>query len=174
MARGGRQNDTIIDAGHGRVYRPQGGERTRRALGYTLGLVLGLLFVTLGFVFGLANGAARVHFDDAKRIPAVVVDADYAKPQLKQSPSFITVDLSGVQDIQASIDDVFQAPDGLSTGDHVTVLHDAARPGHALFPSQLGWAKLMFPGGLLLFVGLVPAIGYGIAIARMIAVNFRR
>ncbi|WP_405652486.1 hypothetical protein [Streptomyces sp. NBC_00019] len=64
MARGGRQNDTIIGVGRGRVYRPQGGKRIRRALGYTLGLEAGLLFVTLGFYFGLDNRAARLHFDE--------------------------------------------------------------------------------------------------------------
>ncbi|WP_327699550.1 DUF3592 domain-containing protein [Streptomyces sp. NBC_00459] len=174
MARGGRQNDTIIGVGRGRVYRPQDGERIRRALGYTLGLVLGLLFATLGFFFGLDNGAARLHFDDAEKIPAVVVEADYAKLQPKQHPSFITVNLTGAHGIQASIDDVIQAPDGLSTGDRVTVLYDAARPGHALFPSQLGWAKLMFPGGLLFLVSLVPTIGYGLAIARVVTVHLRR
>lgn len=174
MARGGRQNGTIIGVGRGRVYTPQYGKRIRRALGYPLGLVAGLLFVTLGFYFGLDNGAARLHFDDAEKMPAVVVEADYVKPQLKQSPSHITVDLAGARDSQASIDNVFQAPDGLSAGDRVTVLYDAARPGHALFPSQLGWMKVMVPGGLLFLVGLVPTIGYGLAITKAATAYLRK
>ncbi|WP_405820175.1 DUF3592 domain-containing protein [Streptomyces sp. NBC_01390] len=170
----GRRSDTPIGVGRGGVLRPQGGERIHRVLGHTLGLLTGLLFVTLGFVLGLDNAVARLHFHDAEEVPAVVVAADYAKPQLKESPSFVSVNLAGVQDDRASIDNVLLAPDGLSRGDHVTVLHDAARPGHALFPSQLGWTKLMFPGGLLFLVGLVPTIGYGLAIARKTAVHLRR
>ncbi|MER6187841.1 DUF3592 domain-containing protein [Streptomyces sp. NPDC001652] len=167
MARDGRQDDTIIGVGRGRVYTPQGGKRIRRSLGYTLGLVAGLLFVTLGF-FGLDNRAARLHFDDAEAVPAVVVEADYVKPQLNQSSSSINVNLTGAHDIQASIDNVFQAPDGLSAGERVTVLYDAERPGHALFRSQLGWTKLMFPSGFFPIV-LVPTVGYGLAIAKMVA-----
>jgi hypothetical protein len=86
----------------------------------------------------------------------------------------LSVSLAGVPDGWASIDDVLLAPAGLSAGDRVTVLYDAARPGHALFPSQFGWTKLLFPGGLLFLVGLVPTIGYGLAIARKIAVYLRR
>ncbi|WP_319354893.1 DUF3592 domain-containing protein [Streptomyces turgidiscabies] len=160
--------------GRERVFRPQRGEGIRRSLGYMVGLLAGLISVTLGFALGFANGAARLHFDDAEKMPAVVVTADYAKPQLKESPSSIRVSLAGVPDGWASIDNVLLAPGGLSTGDRVTVLYDAERPGHALFPSQLGWTKLMFPGGLLFLVGLVPTIGYGLAIARKVAVYFRR
>ncbi|MGW1801473.1 hypothetical protein ACWCQN_37525 [Streptomyces sp. NPDC001984] len=133
-----------------------------------------MLFVTIGLVLGLDNAAARLHFDDAGKVPAVVVEADYAKPQMKQSASFISVTLTDGYRTQASIDNVLQAPDSLSTGDHVTVLYDAARPGHALFPSQLGWTKLMVPGGLLFLVGLVPTIGNGLAVARMIHAYLRR
>ncbi|MEU5095048.1 DUF3592 domain-containing protein [Streptomyces sp. NPDC020996] len=146
----------------------------RRALVHTLGLLAGLLFVILGFVLALDNAAARWHFGDAEKIPAVVVDADYAKPYLKQSASFISVNLTGIHDVQVPIDNVLLAPDGLSRGDRVIVLYDASRPGHALFPSQLGWTKLMFPGGLLFLVGLVPTIGNGLVIARRIAVYVRR
>ena len=174
MTRGCRQNDTIIGVGRGRVYTPHYGKRIRRALGYTLGLVSGLLFVTLGFYFGLDNGAARLHFDDAEKVPAVVVEADYVKPQFKQSPSHITVDLAGAHDSQASIDNVFQAPAGLSAGDRVTVLYDAARPGHALFPSQLGWVKMLVPGGLFIVVGLVPTAGYSLAITKAVAAYLRK
>ncbi|MFF4895850.1 DUF3592 domain-containing protein [Streptomyces sp. NPDC001068] len=148
--------------GRGRVYRPQGGERVRRALGYTLCLLVGLVFMTAGFLIGFDNVLARVHFADAEKVPAVVVDARYVKPEMRQSPSFISVRTTGVHDVRATIDDVFLAPDGLSPGDRVTVLYDTARPGHALFPGQLGWTKLMFPGGGLFLCGFVAAITYGI------------
>ncbi|MCW8383827.1 DUF3592 domain-containing protein [Streptomyces justiciae] len=159
--------------GRGRVYTPQGAKRIRRALVLTLGLLVGLLFVTIGFILGLDNVVARVHFDDAEKVPAVVVNADYAKPRMKDSASFIRVKLPGVHNIQASIDNVIQAPDGLSPGDRVPVLYDPARPGHALFPSQLGWTKLMFPGGGFFLLGLGATIANGLAMVREIAMYVR-
>lgn len=168
-----QQGDKIVGVGRGRVYRPQGVKRLRRAIGYTLGLTLGLLFVTIGVAFALDNVAARLHFDDAEKVPAVVVDADYNKPQWKQSPKFVSVALTDGEKTRASIDNVTQAPDGLSPGDHVTVLYDAARPGHALLPSQLRWTALMFPGVLFLAVGLIPTIGFGLAIIQVISEHLR-
>ncbi|MFI1352751.1 DUF3592 domain-containing protein [Streptomyces sp. NPDC020898] len=173
MTQDGQRGDKIVGVGRGRVHRSQGAKRSRRAIGYTLALTLGLLFVAVGVVFGLDNVAARLHFDDAEKVPAVVVDADYNKPQLKQSAKFVSVALTGGHNMRASIDNVGQAPDDLSPGDHVTVLYDAARPGHALLPSQLRWEALMIPGGLFLVVGLVPTIVYGLAISRVIYARLR-
>ncbi|MEV5841592.1 DUF3592 domain-containing protein [Streptomyces sp. NPDC051985] len=174
VRRGSRQGDEIMAVGGGRVYRPQGVRRIRRAAGYASALTVGLLFVVLGSALALDNVKARLHFDDADEVPAVVVEADYTKPHLKQSPEHVGVALADGHRTPASIDDVAQAPDGLSPGDHVTVLHDAARPGHALFPSQLGWGALMFPGGMLLLCGLVPTVVYGLALARVLAARLRR
>lgn len=148
-------------------------KRIRKGIGYALVLTVGLLFVTVGVVFSLDNMAARLHFDDAEQVPAVVVEADYVKPQLKQSPEFISVALADGNKGRVSIDNVAQAPDGLSPGDHVTVLYDAARPGHALLPGQLRWEALMFPGGLFLAFGLVPTVVYGLAIIRVVVTRLR-
>ncbi|MEU0968131.1 DUF3592 domain-containing protein [Streptomyces sp. NPDC005917] len=104
----------------------------------------------------------------------MVVDADYNRPQMKQSPKFVRVALADGHETRASIDDVAHAPGSLSPGDHVTVLYDPARPGHALFPSQLGWLALMFPGVLFVAAGLVPTTGYGLAITRMVSAHLRR
>ncbi|MET8290135.1 DUF3592 domain-containing protein [Streptomyces sp. NPDC005132] len=173
MTQESRQGDKIVGVGRGRVYRPQGVKRIRRAVGYTLALTVGLLFVTVGVVSSLGNVAARLHFDDADQVPAVVVGADYNRPQMKQSLKFVSVALTDGHKMRASIDNVGQAPDGLSPGDHVTVLYDAARPGHALLPSQLRREALMFPGGLFLACGLVPTIVYGLAIGRVISAHLR-
>ncbi|MCW8382413.1 DUF3592 domain-containing protein [Streptomyces justiciae] len=174
MAREGQQSGTIIGVGRGQVHRRPGVLGIRQALVHTLGLLGGLLFIILGFALAWDNAAARWHFGDAEKVPAVVIEADYAKPQLKQSASFISVKLTGVHNAQASIDNVLLAPDRLSADNRVTVLYDASRPGHALFPGQLGWTKLMFPGGLLFLVGLVPAVGNGLVIGRRTAVWLRR
>lgn len=174
MAREGRQSGTIIRVGRGQVHSPQDVLGIRRALVHTLGLLGGLLFIVLGFALAWDNGAARWHFGDAEKVPAVVIEADYAKPQWKQSPSFISVKLTGVHNVQASIDNVLLAPDGLAADDRVTVLYDASRPGHALLPGQLSWTKMMFPGGLFFLVRLVPAIGNGLVVGRRTAVWLRR
>ncbi|MEU9337092.1 DUF3592 domain-containing protein [Streptomyces sp. NPDC048290] len=160
--------------GRGQVYTPPGVARIYQALGYTVGLLGGVAFVVMGSFLAWDNVSARWYFRDAERVSAVVVEADYVKPQWKQGASFISVDVAGAHDVRASVDNVFQAPDGLSAGDHVTVLYDASRPGHALFPGQLGWTKLMVPGGLFFLAGLVPIIGYGWGFARRVAVYLRK
>lgn len=174
MAPEDQQVDTITGVGHGQLNRPQRGTGVRRTLVPAVSLLVGLAFTVLGVVFASACLAARWHFGDAQKVPAVVLHADYAKPHQKQSASSITVHLTGVHDVQASIDDVVMAPDGLSTGDHVTVLYSTSRPGHALFPSQLGWSKLLFPGGLFFLIGLVATIGHGLDIARRSVAHLRR
>ncbi|WP_370222161.1 hypothetical protein [Kitasatospora sp. MAP12-22] len=70
--------------------------------------------------------------------------------------------------MEASIDNVSSAPDGMSVGDKVIVLFDPTHPGHALFPSQLGWGTILFPGLGFTVVGLAASAAGGLAAARRI------
>ncbi|MFF5492154.1 DUF3592 domain-containing protein [Streptomyces aquilus] len=133
-------------------------EKVRNAVLYTLGSCLALAALAFGLVGTLNSLAAQRAFAEADKVSATVARVGYAKPELKVDAEAVEVILTDASGTTATIDDVMTAPDDLTVGDHVMVLHDPDRPGHALFPSQLGWGPLMFPGLLFGLLGLVQTL----------------
>ncbi|MES5823443.1 DUF3592 domain-containing protein [Streptomyces sp. RG80] len=133
-------------------------EKIRNAVLCAAGMCFALAALSFGLVLTLDTLAARRAFDGAGEVTAVVTRTEYAKPKLKVDAEAIEVTLTNGSGTAATIDDVTTAPDGLTPGDRVTVLHDPARPGHALFPSQLGWSALMFPGLSFAVLGLIQTL----------------
>ncbi|MFC5910854.1 hypothetical protein [Streptacidiphilus monticola] len=124
--------------------------------------VLALLLAPVWVVVGcsLASGAVGAHMDfrHAQRVQATIIEADYAKPGGQQA-SRIVVRLPAPFGGTATVDDLNSAPDGLTTSS-AEVLVDPARPGHALFPGQLSWWHVLYPGGYFVLIGL-GTLGYG-------------
>jgi hypothetical protein len=126
--------------------RPQRHDRVREVLFVLLSPVL----LTTGIALGFDYGDAWAHFHRAHRVSAVVVDAEYGKPELRTGAYRITLILRTTEgQVQATVDDPVSAPDGLTEHEKVSVLYDVDRPGHALFPSQLGWGAAVFPSFLV-------------------------
>jgi hypothetical protein len=129
-------------------------------------MILGPVILAVGLYVSAGQAGAWLHFHGKPQISAVVEEANYKKPALKQEASSVMVGFTvdGRQK-HASIDDTFTAPDGLSAGDQVSVLFDADRPGHALFPSQLGWSMAV------LFELFWVLMGLGITTKAVIELN---
>ncbi|MGK4585692.1 hypothetical protein [Kitasatospora sp. HPMI-4] len=157
-------------------FTPTGHNRTRvrrRALHTLVSLVGAAAFTITGVVFDCTKVHMWMHYADAEEVPAVVTSAEYVKAGTKESPAAIrlTID-TGQGPVEAAADDPWTGPDGLSAGDHVQVLFDPDRPGHAAFPGQLDWSTIAFPGGAFTVIGLGLAGQEALLAARML--RYRR
>ncbi|MHA6765264.1 DUF3592 domain-containing protein [Streptacidiphilus sp. PAMC 29251] len=161
-------DDVKVAEGWTEASRPRSTGSSRDEYRQVLALLIGPVFVAFGIWFAWGDAAARIHFDGVSRAAAVVVSAEYVKPTLKEDASAIVVDVrtaSGLASV--SIDHPLSAPDGLSAGDRVTVLFDPAHPGDAIFPSQLGWGKVL-PGLGFTVVGLTATVAGALATVRTV------
>lgn len=131
-----------------------------------MGAVVGPVLLGVGVWLGSSAIADRIHFDGFPRANAVVVGVDYVKPTLKEDVSSMDVLVStdGGQE-SMSVADPKTAPGGLSAGDKVVVLFDSKRSAEAIFPSQLGWGKLL-PGLGFTGIGSVATIAGVLTLVR--------
>ncbi|MER5641102.1 hypothetical protein ABT095_29650 [Kitasatospora sp. NPDC002227] len=125
-------------------------------------LLVAPVFLAVGLWLTVPTVLAHIRFADAPRVPAVVAEAVYGKPEARQSPERIRVRViaadGSTSSAAAEVDDINGAPGGLVPGERVTVLAAPDRPGHVLFPEQLGWWSLVFPGLLLCGIGLATSV----------------
>jgi hypothetical protein len=120
-----------------------------------MAMIFGPVILAVGLCVMSGQVGAWLDFHGKPRIRAVVEQANYKKAgQQEASSVMVGFTIDGRQK-HAWIDDAFSAPDGLSAGDRVTVLFDADRPGHALFPAQLGWNMSMLFWVVWVLIGLV-------------------
>ncbi|WP_344438077.1 DUF3592 domain-containing protein [Kitasatospora nipponensis] len=140
---------------------------TRSPLGsrrLLVALVVGPLLAALGLAFVLHHVVLWRDFRGAARVPAVITDAEYVKPELLQDPSRMRVSLAGDGGPdEVVIDRPGSAPGRLRDGDRVVVLYSAARPGHAVFPQQLGMGELVLPVGFVA-IGLSATVSGGLSL----------
>ncbi|MFJ2775482.1 DUF3592 domain-containing protein [Kitasatospora sp. NPDC087315] len=134
-----------------------------------LGLLIGPAFLLVGIVFSAGHWTVWQHFSGTSRVSAVVDEVRYGRPEQRTDATevLVTVEPDGRRQ-PAVVDSPHSAPDRLSAGDAVTLLHDPRRPGHALFPAQLGWADALFPGLLFCATGLAATAAGTVATVRYV------
>jgi hypothetical protein len=135
---------------------PSALEEYRRIM---VGLAGPVLFA-IGVWLGSSAIADRIHFDGAPHVSAVVVSVDYLKPSLQEDVSAMDLRVLTDEGPKAVVlADPSTAPNGLSAGAKVIVLFDPQRSSEAIFPSQLGWGKLLPGLGFTVFGAVATVVG---------------
>jgi len=135
-----------------KYYTPKGVSYTAQDVRQVMGVFIGPILLAIGLWMSSAVISDHLHFEGAPHVSAVVVSVAYVKPDLKEDGGSMELLLStGSGPESVAVADAGSAPGGLSVNDKVVVLYNPQRSADALFPSQLGWGKVLFPLG---FVGI--------------------
>ena len=125
-----------------------------------LGAFVGPVMLAIGIWLSSSAVSDHLTFDGAPRVDAVVVSVDYTKPTLHEDVS--AMELLVPTDngpTSVAVADPGSAPGDVSAHDKVVVRYDPERSADALFPSQLGWGKPLFPFGFTVISPCPPSRG---------------
>ena len=122
-----------------------------------LRLLFPLAVVIAGF-FLFQNAQVHWQYRHARQVLGKVVAAEYVKSNRSQASRIVVATGFGKSTVEATVDDIADAPDHLAPGASAAVLVNRADPHHVLFPSQLRWQNVALPGAIALLASMATVI----------------